>query len=577
MDRKLVLLLALSGMVWGQLLAPIFTTSPVVATGSFGTLTEYSNTSMATGTTCTVATVTLAIGDLVYVGVDIANNGIYITSVTGQTGSLIDMQTSYPTGGAAGIFVIPSASTVSAATVTINLSGTSGGSQCHIWRYAVTSGTPALDAVLSTSVASTSTLAVPTPTLSGTNAAVVTQNGFGGTALGGSWTNTHFTSGQGLNYALGSQKNVSSLSAANYTGSGMSSASTVAYSFNPSSCLWDAIMDSSGGTNAGTPTATTMNNSTFGLSIPGAGDLSYAWSITGSQITYSNSANVALGYLGSPKRACFGGTNLPATSTLGTVYAAGTSNSYMQLTLPFNSFTGYSPNILVVTVPVNFDLLDTDTFMRMDTVGLIGKSGSDLIEMEISNGGGTAVCVDTEFASANTACFNLPHGTNYYFEYQFNGHFAAQSPGGSLTGGVQATVSMNPCPYQYFDQVLSANTVAPLSLAGGTGAAEIITPGNITGTCVTPGTASGTVIFTPSNSHTGAWTVALAHQARVKTNATTLASGVPTMMEPASDNVTIPGGLSYGNNAGSAVGPAGRHIWFGWPRVCSTNLATCPF
>lgn len=78
--------------------------------------------------------------------------------------------------------------------------------------------------------------------------------------------------------------------------------------------------------------------------------------------------------------------------------------------------------------------------------------------------------------------------------------FPAQTPGGSLSSGVGATVTLTPVPLG----VNGADTGHYLYITGGTGAAEAVL---ITGGTATSGASSGTVIFTPGNSHSGAWTV----------------------------------------------------------------------
>lgn len=80
-------------------------------------------------------------------------------------------------------------------------------------------------------------------------------------------------------------------------------------------------------------------------------------------------------------------------------------------------------------------------------------------------------------------------------EYQFT-----QTPNVSLTGGVQATVSMAPCPLG----VNGSDTAHYYYISGGTGTAEAVL--GTAGSCIS-GATSGTLIFTPANSHTGLWTI----------------------------------------------------------------------
>lgn len=79
--------------------------------------------------------------------------------------------------------------------------------------------------------------------------------------------------------------------------------------------------------------------------------------------------------------------------------------------------------------------------------------------------------------------------------------FPAQTPGGSLSAGVGATINFaGGCPFGITGSV--KNTYVRISGGTGTADAMLITGG----TCSTPG-AVGTIIGTPAHSHTGAWTV----------------------------------------------------------------------
>jgi hypothetical protein len=82
-------------------------------------------------------------------------------------------------------------------------------------------------------------------------------------------------------------------------------------------------------------------------------------------------------------------------------------------------------------------------------------------------------------------------------------NFVAQSPGGSLTGGIANTVTLTPCP----PGVNGLDSKHFLYVSGGVGTAEAVLIAG--GTC-TAGAASGTVVFTPSSNHSGAWTIASA-------------------------------------------------------------------
>lgn len=88
--------------------------------------------------------------------------------------------------------------------------------------------------------------------------------------------------------------------------------------------------------------------------------------------------------------------------------------------------------------------------------------------------------------------------TGYLSSPDYN--FTAQAPGGSLTGGASATVTLTPCPIG----VAGSDLLHYLYVSGGTGTAEAVL---ITGGTCTSGLSTGTVTFTPANSHSGAWTI----------------------------------------------------------------------
>jgi hypothetical protein len=77
----------------------------------------------------------------------------------------------------------------------------------------------------------------------------------------------------------------------------------------------------------------------------------------------------------------------------------------------------------------------------------------------------------------------------------------SNAPGGTLTGGTQATITLTNCP-RGIDT--SGQGTYLIYISGGSGTAEVT---QVTGgTCATGGT-NETVIFTPANSHSGAFTI----------------------------------------------------------------------
>ncbi len=81
--------------------------------------------------------------------------------------------------------------------------------------------------------------------------------------------------------------------------------------------------------------------------------------------------------------------------------------------------------------------------------------------------------------------------------------FPAQTPGGTLTATVGASVTLTPVPLG----VNGADTGHYVYISAGTGAAEAVL---ITGGSAVSGASSGSITFVPANSHSGAWTISSA-------------------------------------------------------------------
>ncbi len=122
--------------------------------------------------------------------------------------------------------------------------------------------------------------------------------------------------------------------------------------------------------------------------------------------------------------------------------------------------------------------------------------------------------------------------------------FPAQQPGGSLTGGVGASITLTPVPLG----VNGADTLHQVYLSAGTGAAEAVT---ITGGSATSGSSSGTITFVPANSHSGAWTVSSATQG-IQEAISYLPSGVNEVWVTAG-TITLNGNVSYGGKTAAVI------------------------
>jgi len=78
--------------------------------------------------------------------------------------------------------------------------------------------------------------------------------------------------------------------------------------------------------------------------------------------------------------------------------------------------------------------------------------------------------------------------------------FEPQAPGGSLTAGVEATVTLSPVPLG----VNGSDVEHYLYISGGNGTPEAVL---ITGGTAVSGAESGTIKFTPAHDHSGEWTI----------------------------------------------------------------------
>jgi hypothetical protein len=179
-----------------------------------------------------------------------------------------------------------------------------------------------------------------------------------------------------------------------------------------------------------------------------------------------------------------------------------------------------------------------------------------------TSGGGTAIPggATTQVQYNNSATFggaatltynkssNPPEidvGSLENIQYIFPSYNWSQIPGGTLTGGTPATVTLTPCPYGVNGVV---DTIGNMYIQGGTGTAEVVyfTGG---GTC-TSGAASGTVNFTPQNAHSGAWQIGSASSGIYEAM-----SGVANWGHPAGNARVVlrpagfPNGASNGNSA----------------------------
>ncbi len=123
-------------------------------------------------------------------------------------------------------------------------------------------------------------------------------------------------------------------------------------------------------------------------------------------------------------------------------------------------------------------------------------------------------------------------------------NFAAQSPSGTLSSGVAATVTIL-CPLG-----LAYNDVAHYIRIAGTGTPETVLITSVgPGTC-TSGAASGTITFTPANSHSAGWTLG-----------------------PASFGLQECANVAAAAGGGTCVIPDGSYVLLGKVTIASSNIS----
>jgi hypothetical protein len=501
----------------------------VVIIGSCGTIVRYSN-SASTGSSAGITSVTLASGDhvLVLMSENSSGGGVYITSVTGQTGYRIPFwQNQYIGGSFAGgtrsAYYITSASAITGATLTVNFSASATTPYLFAFRVPDVSGTAAIDAISAYSLAdNTSTSLVQVPIyISGSDDCIIGLSG-NTSSVSSPW-NTNFSTTNSTDNYTGTSwlSNITSSPAtptwSNANGNGQPGVFEFALGYNVLPSAQWALMDNSGGTSTVEPTATTLHSSLFGAAIDGTASNSGNFAVTdatGSSIEYIGSTgdsctSASHPLLNSPPRFLYSGQTYPNSSTLGLAFSlanSGSQNSTVQWNLPGASLT--FPYMIQSTTTTSMDfcstVLATDTVTEHALVTVTNGTGDSPNIQLIANG--STLLLECATAGAGS-CLNglnpgvaapltYTSGTWVKFNMQVNGGLAAQSPSSptSLSAGSNTITLASGCPF---------NPNAPYYIAG-TGTAEFVQP---TSTTCTSGAASGTITVTTVNPHSSGYTV----------------------------------------------------------------------
>lgn len=194
--------------------------------------------------------------------------------------------------------------------------------------------------------------------------------------------------------------------------------------------------------------------------------------------------------------------NLAPTTTKGDIIAYSTTNARLPV--------GTNGQALVADSTQTTGLKWANVPTSPVTVANGGTGATTLTGAVVGNGTSamTAVAAASPLqvfrqeanVSATTYQFATPP---YIVSSDFD--FPAQTSGGTLTGGVGASITLTPVPLG----VNGADTAHYVYISGGTGTAEAVL---ITGGSATSGASTGTLTFTPANNHSGSWTVTSATQ-----------------------------------------------------------------
>jgi len=257
--------------------------------------------------------------------------------------------------------------------------------------------------------------------------------------------------------------------------------------------------------------------------------------------------------------------------SLGTVPIASGGTGQITQTLAFNAL---SPQTTKGDIIVNNGTNDIRLGVGADGTALVADSAQATglkyaavatTPVTVANGGTGATTLTGSVVSSGTSAFTAvaaasqlqtyrakPNPTTfptyefgpvpYVVSSDFN--FPAQQPGGSLTGGVGASITLTPVPLG----INGTDTAHQVYISAGTGAAEAVT---ITGGSATSGSATGTLTFVPSNSHSGAWTISSATQG-IQEAISYLPSGVNEVWVP-QGTTTLNGNVSYGGKTNAVI------------------------
>lgn len=424
--RTLASLLVLAGACFAQ--NSLLTFNGAVAGPTLAFVAEYQSTSCTTATTCAIPSVTLASGDYAEILCNTVNADSIVNASIGGTTVDDNWRSTATSAHYWSAAHIASASVVSAATVTLTLGATTGGAQCSLYRFLPTGGTPSLDATCDLGVASglSSPFAGCSMTLTGTGDIIVeaASADVNVTVVSAPWTGVFATDETGAGTARATGLS-SGFTAPNWTATSVTKNAHggVAIGFTPTASQPSTMLDFSGGTNAGVPTATTLWASTFGAtggspnsSISGDNTFYSIGGNAGSALTYATAAHMAL--LGTAPRFTSGGATYTDAGTVGLNVGTSGINSQtatVNLNFPDSSVSPAQGTSTAVLSSAQFiTSLPQSASINCDCLGIYGGgSGGTTFTNMIVSGNGSQLVFDLEGKTVGTT---IPFSTST--EYQ---------------------------------------------------------------------------------------------------------------------------------------------------------------
>lgn len=414
LTRTLISLLLLTAPCFAQRATFYAQNVPAASGGTITLVHDSQLVSVSSGTSFSVTlSASVTAGNTLVVNAFSGNQNAYITGISagGTCNDILDRQP-FQNGGC----IVPSASST-AGPISVTFNASVVAPIIDIREYHITSGGPmALDAVNdSGNLSQASPYTGSTPTLSSAISAIIDSLAPNNavTSVAAPWaTNASFPSSGSMGFA--DHLNTTSNAAPSWTMTGAGATDiSEAIGPSPTACTNTSLMDSSGGTAAAQPTASTLGTSTFGAAVGGSSNEAWVWSVSdsGSELAYTTSAYNALL---TGMRFCIGGATYSngaiGTGGLGITYTSSTDTAVHEIIFDYPSWGPSGANVGGWGQNSNFTqsagMWVKTTFLGTDTCNIdleLLASGNDFINAILLCNSGSLV-IDCEAGASTCTC-----------------------------------------------------------------------------------------------------------------------------------------------------------------------------